>query len=279
MNRTQRSQAGSTLITLTLLLAAAPAMAQFEPAPVAPAEPVAVSGGSELTSIMQPAGQLVISVPLVINMTSDLVADPINIPLSVYYGVSDALTLGISHSNGLVQGVTPYQIASGLCLSGDIFCDKAYNNIGFDALLRLAAGTLQLAGHGGIDFRSLSPSMFSLRLGVLAKAPLGENIAILADPRIGLGLNKTDEGNDHYLSFPIAVQFGTTSGMRISAMTGIAGPFDGFSDAFTGWLGGFLAVGVNQNVDIFGSFTFENLYGKNGGADWRTLVIGTNIRL
>src|SRR5687768_14788793 len=125
---TRRSQAGSSLISLvTLLLTAAPAMAQIEPSPV-PVE-TAPMGGSELSSIMQPAGQLVIGVPIVINMTSDLVADPINVPLDIYYGVSDDLTLGISHSSGLVQGVTPYRIASGLCLSGDLFCSKAYNNI------------------------------------------------------------------------------------------------------------------------------------------------------
>ncbi|HEY0705692.1 MAG TPA: hypothetical protein VGG33_02790 [Polyangia bacterium] len=293
MNGTRRSQAGSSLISLvTLLLTSAPALAQIEPSPVPMENPTAtptVMGGSELTSIMQPGGSLVIAVPLVISLSKDFVADPINIPLDIYYGVSDDLTLGITHSNGVVQGVMPYQITRGLCLSGDVFCSKPgpaadrshrfYNNIGLDALLRLAAGTLQLAGHGGLDFASLDPSAIHLRLGVLAKAPLGENIAILTDPRVLIALNKRDAGNDDYLTFPIAVQLGTASGLRLSGMTGISGPLDGFGDAFTGWLGAFLALGVNQSVDVFGSFTFETLYGKNGGADWRTLVIGANFRL
>jgi hypothetical protein len=260
---------------LPLLLAAAPALAQVEPAPVAPGAPI---GGSELSSVLPSAGQLTITVPLAINLSSNRAAEPISIPLDIYYGLDDDFTLGITHSGATVQGVSPYPVGPGLCLTSDSCGDKIYNNIGFDALYRLVPGALQVVGHGGIDLNSLDPAWVSLRVGALFKAPLGSNLALAADPRIGIALTKRDEFNEDYISLPLAIQFTTGPGVRLAGQTGIAGPLDGFGDFFRGWLGFFAALGVNEKIDAFASFTFDNLYGKGGGGDARSLVLGANIR-
>ena len=270
------------LSILPLLLAAAPALAQIDPAPLDPtpvdSTPVAVAGGSELTSVLPGASQLVITAPLAIGLNSGAAGEPISIPLDVYWGLSDDFTLGITHSNGTIQGVAPYRAGNGVCLTkDDCFGQKIYNNIGFDALVRLVPGMLQLAGHGGIDLDSLDPSRIALRLGLLAKAPLGTNVAIVADPRFRIGLNERDLNPDG-LTLPVAVQFQTLSGIRLSGMTGISGPLENFGDFFQGWLGAFAGLGFNEKIEGFASFTFDNLYGNNGGGDFRTLVLGANIR-
>lgn len=271
MKRSISLSAGLSILPL-LLGAAAPALAQVEPS----AAPAVVAGGSELSSVLLGTGQVVISVPLAIGLNSGNAGEPISIPLDVYYGVSDDLTIGLNHS-GVIQGVGPYSAGPGLCLTSDS-CGKTYDNLNLDALFRLVPGTLQVAGHGGIDFRSFDLSWIALRLGALLKAPLGENIAIVADPYLSFGLNKRDDGNKDWLNLPVAVQFQTASGVRIAGQTGLSGPLDGFGDAYRGWLGAFASVGVNEKIDAFASFVFNDLFGKNGSADYRTLVVGANIR-
>jgi hypothetical protein len=233
------------LSILPLLLSAAPALAQLEPTPVAPAAPV---GGSELS-----------------------------IPLDIYYGLDDDFTLGLTHSNATIQGVSPYPVGRGLCLTSDS-CGKTYNNIGFDALYRIVPGALQVALHGGIDLNSLDPAHVSARIGALLKAPLGTNLALAADPRLGLGLTERDGGNGDTISLPLALQFTAGPGVRIAGQTGISGPLDNFGDLFAGWLGVFAALGVNEKIDAFAGFTFDRLFGNFSGADDRSLVVGANIR-
>jgi hypothetical protein len=207
---------------------------------------------------------------------------PTSIPLELYYGVNNDLTIGLTHSGGVVQSTRPYSPGDGLCLSGTSGgCGKVYNNLGFDLLWRFLGPTLQLAGHGGLDIGSLDPDvLLSLRLGLLFQAPLGSNVALILDPRLSFGLTNRDSGNTEFLSLPAGVQFWINPAVRLAVRTVLAGPLDGFGDAFTGSLGVFGGFAINETIELFASFDFLNLYGKgSNGADARALVLGANFRL
>ena len=261
------------------------ARAQLEPAPadpaVMPADPTAATmGGPELTSIMQAPGTFAIRVPVAINLSKSSAGEPIMVPLDLYYGVNDNLTLGLSHSEGVVPAVMHYggRFANGLCLNGeDAGCGKVYDNLGVDALFGLMRGVLQLAFHGGLDIRSIDASFFAARLGVLFQAPLATNIAIVTDPRFSLGLNKRDLGNEDYLTLPLAVQFWLSPTTRLAARTMITGPLDAYSDFYRGALGVFAGIGLSDMVEGMVSFDFTNLYGKGSSADGRVLMVGVSF--
>lgn len=241
------------------------------------------AGTPELTPITLGSGRIRITVPIVINLSADLVAKPVNVPLDVYYGVNDDLTVGLTHSQGVVQATSHYPIGAGVCLGGeDRLCEKVYNNLGLDAIYRFLPGTVQVAAHGGLDFLRLSdPNQLALRLGVLVQAPLASRLAIIADPRITIGLTNRDEGfgNKEYLSIPIGVQFWALDQLRLAVRTVFAGPLDGFGDSFTGSLGLFGGFAINDLVEAFAAFDFANIYGKENSADARVLLIGANINL
>jgi hypothetical protein len=263
---------GVAAIVLALAAMQAEAAAQTS-GPPAPA-----MLGSELATVTLPAEQLVIAVPIVINLSKDQVTSPINVPVDVYYGVSDNLMLGLSHSNATIQGLGYYGLGLGLCLTGDGCGGHTYNNVAADVVYRIAPGTVQLAIHSGLDFNQFVPDVIvRLRLGMLAKAPLGTNVALLADPRLAVGLTERSDGAD-ILTVPLAVQFLTSAGARFAVQTGIDGALADFASFYTAWLGVFGALGVNEKIEAFASFTFPNLYGKNGGVDARILVLGLNIR-
>ena len=275
------------------LLAAAPlALAQEPVVPVDPANPTPAEklamGGPELTPLVLPAGQWEIRVPLVIGMNKDYAGKPLSLPVDVYYGLNEQLTLGVTHSFGVVQPIGLYDLGQGICLSSETSgCPKVYNNIGFDALFQFMPGVIQLAAHGGLDIWHISePFLTTLRLGLLVQAPLATNIAIMADPRLFIGLNKRDDvlwNNKDFLHLPLAVQFWLNEMIRVSGRTTLGGPLDGFSDAYFGSLGVFGAFKITDMIEAFASFDFSNLYGKKGvgvgAADARTLVLGVNFDL
>jgi hypothetical protein len=88
------------------------------------------------------------------------VGKPIQIVPNLYYGVSSELTVGFAHNTG-AEIFRRAALPGGLCLclsgtSGN--CAKVYNNFSLDALFSfLRSSTMDLAGHGGLDFRSLDP--------------------------------------------------------------------------------------------------------------------------
>jgi hypothetical protein len=271
---TRQHIAGSVAASLLVLLAGKPAVAQT-------LGETRVVPTPELTSVTLPGGRTEIRLPIAINVSKGQGGKPISIPLEVYHGINDDLTIGLTHSGGVVQSTSPYQPGSGLCLTGTSNgCPKVYNNFGFDLLWRFLGPTLQLAAHGGLDFDSLDPDLqLSLRLGLLFQAPLGSNVALILDPRLSFGLTSRDSGNKEFLSLPAAVQFWVTPGVRLAVRTVLAGQLDGFGDAFTGSLGIFGGFAINETVELFASFDFLNLYGTAGSADARGLVLGANFRL
>jgi hypothetical protein len=257
-------------------------------------------GGAELRSVAMQAGQIEVTVPLVINMSRNLVASPMGIPFDIYRGFTDDWTFGLTHSRGTIRGVGPYGIFrpgnppvapdagyddatvrvrgigpfdlnQGVCVSD---CPTAYSNFGFDGLYRLVGGVIQLAAHGGVDISWYSDSDLSVRLGMLGKAALGTDAALLIDPRFALGLN----GGPHVLDFPLAVHFTTEEGVRWGFQTGLAGALREFPDTCNVWLGAFGSIGVNEKIEAFAAFIFTNVAGVNQSIDGRALTLGLNIR-
>lgn len=277
--RGRRGVVVSVVVSLWALAAQRAEAQTLQPGPVA-ATPSGLSGGPpELTSVLVAPGRTELRIPLVINLSEGAAGKPFNIPLDVYYGVNDRLTLGLTHSGGVVQPTSPYPRFSGLCLSGTKNgCGKVYNNVGFDALYAFLTGTLQLAGHGGLEVASLDPARFALRLGVLFQAPLASRVALLVDPRFVIGLNERDDNKDH-LVLPLGVQFWATEPLRLAVRTVFAGQLNDFKNTNSGSLGIFGGYRFAPAVEGFASFDFLNLYGHDGGGESRSLVLGANILL
>jgi hypothetical protein len=243
---------------------------------------VPVESTPELTPVTLVTGRTEIRVPVVINMSANGVGKPVNIPLDIYHGLTDDITIGISHSGGVVQPVSYYPFRAGLCLTGTgSGCPKFYNNIALDGIFRFLGPTIQLAGHAGLDFHTFDPALFAVRLGVLFQAPLASRVAIMADPRIWIGVTKRDlpYNNKEVLALPLAVQFWASDTFRLAVRTQMIGLLDGFADSWAGALGLFGAFAVSDAIEPFFAFDFTNLYGKGGSGDFRALLIGANIRL
>jgi len=191
-----------------------------------------------------------------ISLSDNRVAEPIFIAPHLYWGVSDDLTLGISHQVGL-------------CLNE---CGDVYNDVGFDLLLWLTGSdNLDLSLHAGIPIRSFDPFFLGVQAGVLGRVNIGRITAFVFDPFLYIGFSERDRGNREVLYLPFWFYFQASRVVVPFVGSGVAGPLDGFGDDFRLPLEGGVLFQASNDVDLGFSFRFEDLGGPNGAADFRTL--------
>jgi len=192
-----------------------------------------------------------------INASRDSFFKPVKIAPHFYWAVTDDLSLGISHRDGL-------------CLNG---CDKPYNDAGFDLLYYLTGSNkFELDLHAGVPIGSFDPFVIGVQGGVLGRVNLGDVTAFVFDPSVYIGLNHRRQGNNREsLNLPFWFYFQATDVVVPFVGSGVGGPFDGFFDHLALPLEGGILFDVARNVDIGFSFRFHHLVGDGGTADARSL--------
>jgi len=221
-----------------------------------------------------PKGKLAVHVALGVNMSKSLTAKPIALAPDVWYGVMPKLEVGLVHSNYGLTGFWGQGFGGGICIGGaERGCAKLYNGpIGILAHFSLMEGTLDLAADGGLIIDALDPNAISLKVGVRGRWMSGK-IMVMFSPMVDAGLTKRDAGNKEVIWVPVTVGFAVSPKLHAGVQTGIAGPLDGFGDAYIVPVGVGAMFMVNDKLGVGGSFNFINLAGKGSSADFRDLTI------
>jgi len=190
-----------------------------------------------------------------INASRDSFGKPINVAPHFYWAVTDDLSLGISHRQGL-------------CFNG---CDRVYNDTGFDLMYYLTGSNkFELDLHAGVPVTSFKPFEMGLQGGVLGRVNLGEITALVFDPSVYIALtNRPRFGQG--LSLPFWFYFQATDVVVPFVGSGLSGPFDGFFDDFALPLEAGILFDVAHDVDVGFSLRFHDILGPNGNADQRSL--------
>jgi hypothetical protein len=203
------------------------------------------------------------------NLTQNFVGKPIFLAPSVYYGVDDLLSVGITHSLGF-------------CLRGcGIF--NLYNDVAAEAVFQLNGPRTrtQFAMVGGVDVSNFNPLLAGLHYGVNGRLVLGP-LALSFKPRFYIGLTNRNAtivvaGQFSGLTYgkervdvPIQLQLQIFSHLALFAQSGFAAPIEGagipntgFFDQYVIPLGGGLLISVTNRFDIGLMAAFNNFWGKN----------------
>jgi len=191
-----------------------------------------------------------------INASRNSFARPITVAPHFYWAVTDDLSIGISHRQGL-------------CFNG---CDKPYNDAGFDLMYYLTGSNkFELDLHAGAPIRSFSPFMIGVQGGVLGRVNIGSITAFVFDPSLYVGFSNRRRGNREGLDLPFWFYFQATDVVVPFVGSGLSGPLDGFFDGFAVPLEGGMLFDVARNVDVGFSMRFHNLMGRGGTGDARGL--------
>jgi hypothetical protein len=194
-----------------------------------------------------------------INTSKNSAFKPVEFPVNLFWGVSDDVMIGITHERGLRlnTGEGP----------GD---RKVYNDVGFGAVVFLSGGhDYEVDLHLGVPFHQLSPDLFvGVQVGILGRANIADNVALVYDPSIYIGANRRKLGNGDYLNAPIWFYFQPTPTIAPFVGTGLEGPLDNFGDYFRIPLEGGVLFTVAPGTHIGGMLRFPNAFGKNNTLDW-----------
>jgi len=225
----------------------------------------AEEGGGAAHGLNLAKGKIAIQAAVGVNLSKDAVAKPFAIAPTIWYGVSDKLTVALHHDNGRTP-YTPGPGFGGLCLAGESKgCAKVYNNIGLDAIFGLSQGNMTLAAHGGLDFHAIDPMHMVLRAGVLGRYTAGK-IHVDFDPYVYLGLTKRDEGNfKQWIFVPVYLWYMANDKMGIYLHTGLNASLSdpGLGDSWSVPLG----LGMNYMLSDKMGVGLDVLFPAPVGAD------------
>lgn len=244
----------SAVVTLLVLVVASPVEAQVytERSYILP------SGSVELTGT--PARPTMVGM----NISEDApVFDPFVMPVHVYFGVTDELTLGVTNDRGpcFNCGDDQGDFYNGAGLGMGLLYPFV-RNPGFELDLHVTAPLIPL----------FDPFFMSVRGGVLGRVNISPIVAFVFDPSLQIGLIGRDDGNREWLSLPVWFYFQATEVVVPFVGTAVNGPLEGYGDNFQIPLEMGVIASVNRNIDLGGMLAFGNLMGRGGSLDYRGLA-------
>ena len=219
-----------------------------------------------------PSGTFELTLPVTVNLSQDLVGKPVSIGPSLFYGITQDVTIGIYHPVGL-------------CLTGESNgCAKVYDDVGAAALVSLyRGGNYQLIGQARLEFDRLSDPIFLQgQVGLGAKATFGP-AALAAQAVFGFGITNRDQGNVKQLvAIELDPQLEIVHGLAIEGRIAFIG-FVGddarpFGDTYAIPVGIGVEVTPIHNLDIGVRLEFPNLLGKGSTADEREGTVFARAR-
>ena len=244
-------------------------------------------------------GMLEVTVPLGIGLDKDVAGKPIFLSPTIYYGVSDAFTVGIRHFQGL-------------CVSGGPECPKVYADVSVDTIWRLWSGaSTDLAVGVAVNASPVTdPPALSLEGRLVARVRAGPaSLTIAPAFEVGFtnrdaavvrteplafplattsfGFYQTAPGNKEMLRIPGTLAVQATPGLALALAASLDGPLEppvgGFSDYYSVPVGAAIVLSPTNMVDIGASFTFLNLLGTQTGlldrTDRRGMQVFVSCRL
>lgn len=205
-------------------------------------------GGFELTG-EKPRPTL-----LALNLSQNQVLKPISIHPHLYWGASDAVTVGITHERGLCFNECGH---------------PAYDDVGLGLLVWLTGSpSFELDLHVQVPISHFDPFTVGVNAGVLSNIHLGRHSMVI-DPHLYIGLTQRDAGNREQLVLPLWFYFQANASVTPFVGTALRGPLDGFGEAFGIPLEGGVVFGASRDIDLGFVLGFDNLLGRNGTLDAR----------
>ncbi len=214
------------VIGATLSTARADTDPEAEPAASATA---AGEGADQLTL---PKGRLLLDAYLEVNVSSGSVFKPFSLSPDVWYGVTDQITVGLTHSGVAASGFVGISPNTALCLAGTGGgCADIYNAFGVDARYRLTTGKLAWAAEGGVYVRDFDPVTVAVKLGAVGRWSSGK-LAIELSPNVFIGVTERDAGNEEFLNLPVTALYTVIPKLAAAVQIGITTPFTDLADNY-----------------------------------------------
>lgn len=190
------------------------------------------------------------------NASDGRLGEPVHLAPHFYWGISNRVTLGITHREGL-------------CLNA--CAERPYKDAGFALLVNLSRSPdVELNLDTGVQARRFSPFLLGFRAGLLGRVTFGST-ALVFNPRLYAGLTERGHPNREELVLPFWLYF--QASQRVVPFVGamLVGPWHDFGNAYAVPVEAGMLFEVGAAVDLGFYFRFDNLLGHAGNPDSREL--------
>jgi hypothetical protein len=211
-----------------------------------------------------------------INLAHNFWAQPLSLAPDVWFGATDALTIGLVHSNHSLDRFVP---GGSLCLTTDpLYCDSLYRGSGIDArYLAVARGPLQVAPRVRALVRDVEPFKPAITLGALARWTHGR-FAMQADPYLQLGLANAEDGNRAAVFVPVQLAMQPTCRWLVSLDTGWNSELHLVRDGWHIPVAAGVRARATSHVDVGATLGFTSLLGPQNTPKQRVLFVSVGWR-
>ncbi|MCG8417985.1 MAG: hypothetical protein MJE77_08600 [Proteobacteria bacterium] len=235
-----------------------------------------------------PAGRVFILVPFEFNLTKDAEFEPVSVAPDVWYGVVDALTVGLVHSAGGLNGLFG-GVGKGVCFTGEEQgCAEVYDNAGLALRLNLLSGSFGLAVEVGGFVNKFDPLTVVAKAGFIANLQAGP-LNVVLNPNMLIGVTERDADamagtpdNKEVINAPIAFVLGLGSKFSVGVQSGITGPLEDFADLYVVPLSAGLRLVATNNISFDLTFSFPGFYSallEETSTDNRTMTLAAALAL
>jgi len=261
--------AGTTLLAATLSLSS---VALADEATTTEEAPIVMTA---------PKGSLSIMAHLDVNLSKDAAFKPVSIAPDIWYGATEKLSVGLTHSALATSGFWGGP-GAGLCLTGeDNGCGNTLSNTGLQARYDLSSTMEGLAFEGGFIMRDFDPFVLGGKLGVVMTKDIG-SLQLAIAPNFQFGLTEREAFNKEVLNVPVSLMYGLNETVLVGGQTGISLPLSNTGDT---WRLPVSLVGqalLSEKYYVFGAFTLPSIAGGDllpTGIDSRVLTLGFGAAL
>ena len=222
------------------------------------------------------AGTFAAELTVEINLAHNYGAAPLSLAPDVWFGATDALTVGLVHSGDSVDRFVP---GGSLCLRTDpLYCASLYRGSGIDArYLAVARRGISIAPRVRALVRDIDPFKPAVTVGALARWTRGR-FAIETDPYLQLGLANTEDGNRAAVVVPVQLAVQPTCRWLVALDTGWNSELHLLED---GWHIP-VAIGARaratEHVDVGATLGFATLLGPQNTPKQRVLFVSVGWR-
>jgi hypothetical protein len=210
--------------------------------------------------VQSPEGLFTVRLNLLVSASEGAFGKPTSLAPDLYYGVSDALQIGLLHTGPMGWQTMP---GAGLCLTGTSGgCPHVYDNVGFDVLYGLLQGNLHLSFHTSLFLYRISDPLWVMwTAGFTGKLHFTDVVAILFGPQVGVALTHRD-ANEDQLFVPLELQFQVGQAVSLKILSGASGQLNALADTVRVPLGVGLVGNVSTSFDLGVRLSFDNLLGN-----------------
>ena len=253
-------------------------------------------------------GMVEAHVPVHVLASSERFGEPVSIAPSVYYGAAERVTVGLRHfrglcitgkSNGCPEVYDDVSVDSIWGLTRDVALGLALNAGPLDPFALAVEGRVVARLASGPVALTIAPS---LNVGIteretrlLARITDGGALLLFVRPKplplafplatTTWGFFQQEPGNKEFLAVPVSLTVEAVPKVAVSLASALDGPLEssafpgtGFGDLYTIPLGAAVIATPDRGFDLGASFTFLNLFGRNGGSEARALQLFATYR-